>query len=132
DMIPFIKRDAIASIASDGLVGSMIVNIVPGEGVEPVIVNGDVIKSQGKVSTDDILQSLSVGTENAATLTADLLTITNKINSGEGAIGALLSDSILSNDLKQTIRSLRTASEGANQSIAALGTIVKDLKTNDS
>lgn len=132
DMIPFIKRDAIASIASDGLVGSMIVNIVPGEGVAPVIVNGDVIKSQGKVSTDDILQSLSVGTENAATLTADLLTITNKINSGEGAIGALLSDSILSNDLKQTIRSLRTASEGANQSIAALGTIVNDLKTNDS
>ena len=130
--LQYLRRDAIASIASDGLVGSMIVNIVPGEGLEPVVVDGDIINSERSIGADDIMKTLSVGSENVSILTADLLTITEKINRGEGMIGALLNDSIITNDLKQSIRSLRTASEGANRSIAELGTIVNDLKTNDS
>ena len=131
-IVPFIKKDAIASIGSDGLVGSMIVNIEPGPGLGSVIVNGDIIKSQRNIGAEEIMKTLSVGSENAVVLTSDLLTITNKINTGAGAIGILLNDSILANDLKQSINSLRTASEKANQSMADLGTIVNDLKTDDS
>ena len=130
--LKYLRRDAIASIASDGLVGSMIVNIVPGQGIEPVVVDGDIINSERNIGADDIMKTLSVGSENVSILTADLLMITEKINRGEGMIGALLNDSIITNDLKQSIHSLRTASEGANQSIADLGAIVNDLKTNDS
>jgi phospholipid/cholesterol/gamma-HCH transport system substrate-binding protein len=40
DMFRFIKKDAIASISSDGLVGNMIINILPGSGTDPLIEPG--------------------------------------------------------------------------------------------
>ena len=62
-IVSHIRRDAIATIGSDGLVVNMIVNIVPGEGIAPVIVNGDMIKSYSKIGPDDILNTLNVGSE---------------------------------------------------------------------
>ena len=41
-MVKHIKKDAIATIGTDGLVGNMIVNIIPGEGNAPVISLGDI------------------------------------------------------------------------------------------
>lgn len=39
----YIKKDAIATIGSDGLVGNMIINIIPGNGNEPSVEPGDKI-----------------------------------------------------------------------------------------
>ena len=44
-MINHIKKNAIATINSDGLVGNMIVNIIPGKGNALEITEGDVIQS---------------------------------------------------------------------------------------
>ena len=33
----YIKKDAIATIGSDGLVGNMIINIIPGKGNQPAM-----------------------------------------------------------------------------------------------
>lgn len=130
-IVSHIRKDAIATIGSDGLVGNMIVNIVPGEGKASVIVSGDIIRSYSKIGPDDILNTLSVGSENAAILTSDLLKITDKIIKGKGTIGVLINDSVMAKDLKQSIRNLKIASQGANQSIAELRTFVKDLKMDD-
>ena len=40
-----IRKDAIATISSDGLVGSMFVNIIPGNGASIIISSGDTIES---------------------------------------------------------------------------------------
>lgn len=130
-IITHIRQDAIATIGSDGLVGNMIINIVPGEGKAPVIVRDDVIKSYSKIGPDDILNTLSVGTENAAILTSDLLKITDKIIKGKGTISLLINDSVMANDLKQSVNNLKLASQGANQSISELRTFVEDLKMDD-
>ncbi len=37
-MVKHIKKDAIATIGTDGLVGNMIVNIIPGGGTEDIVV----------------------------------------------------------------------------------------------
>ncbi len=118
NIVPYIKKDAVATIGSDGLVGSMIVNIVPGNGLAPVIVNGDIIKSYSNVSTDEVLNTLNAGSEKASILITDLIAITNKINNGAGTVGELVNDSILANDFKQSILSLRT--------------VVNDLKIKDN
>ncbi|NNC70807.1 MAG: MCE family protein, partial [Flavobacteriaceae bacterium] len=59
-IISHIKKDAIATIGSDGLVGNIIVNIVPGNGKLNSISNGDIIESYSKIGADDILSTLSV------------------------------------------------------------------------
>lgn len=130
-IISHIKKDAIATIGSDGLVGNMIVNIVPGKGLSDVISNGDIIESYSKIGTDDILNTLNTSTENAAILTSDLLKITNNITKGKGTVGVLLNDTIMAKDLKQSIANLKHASYGASNTIAELNAIITSVKTND-
>ena len=116
----FIKRDAIATIGSDGLVGSMVVNILPGKENLRAIVSGDTIPTYSKIGADDMLSTLNVTNENAALLTADLLKITNKILEGEGALGALITDSTLTKDIRATLDNLKNTTDGTNQLIASL------------
>jgi phospholipid/cholesterol/gamma-HCH transport system substrate-binding protein len=131
-IISHIKKDAIATIGSDGLVGNMIVNIVPGKGIEGVISNGDIIESYSKIGADDILTTLSVGSENAAILISDLLKITTAMLEGEGTVGLLLNDTIMAQDLKQSVNNLKMASRGATNSINELNSIISAIKTNDN
>lgn len=131
-IITHLKKNAIATIGSDGLVGNMIVNIVPGQGDSELINNGDVIVSYSKIGADDILSTLSVGSENAAILTSDLLKITTAMLEGNGTVGLLLNDTIMANDLKQSVNNLKRASQGATQTISELNNIVTSIKTEDN
>lgn len=131
-IITHIKKNAIATIGSDGLVGNMIVNIVPGKGASEVINNGDLIKSYSKIGTDDILNTLNTSTENAAILTSDLLKITNSITKGKGTIAVLLNDTIMAKNLKQSVANLKLASQGASNTIIELNDIISSVKTNDN
>jgi phospholipid/cholesterol/gamma-HCH transport system substrate-binding protein len=107
-----IQKNSLATISSDGLVGSMIVNLLPGEkaGVAPApVTSGDTIKSISKIATADMLTTLNTTNENAALLTADLLKITNSINKGEGTLGALIKDEDMAVNFKESIKDLRQA-----------------------
>ena len=130
-IIMHIKKDAIATIGSDGLVGNMIVNIVPGNGLAETINNGDTIASYSKIGADDILSTLSVSSENAAILTSDLLKITTAMVKGKGTVAMLLNDSTMATDLKQSINNLKIASRSATNTITELNEIITSLKTND-
>jgi len=130
-MIIHIKKDAIATIGSDGLVGNMILNIVPGNGQANIISNGDTIESYSKIGADDILSTLSVSSENAAILTSDLLKITTAMIKGKGTVGLLLNDTIMAKDLKQSVTNLKFASRSATNTINELNTIISSLKTNN-
>ncbi len=126
-ILSHIKRNAVATISSDGLVGSMIVNIIPGKADAPVLVAGDHIRSYSRVRTDDILNTLNVTNENAALLTVDLLKITREITSGKGSIGTLLNDTVMASDLKSTLRHLNLASADAEKVMAQADQIVASL-----
>ena len=127
-----IKKDAVATINSDGLVGNMIVNIIPRDGKLSPVVSGDTIQSYSRIGTEDMLTTLNVTNENAALLTADLLKITTSIIKGKGTIGVLINDSIMAQDLKQTIFQLKKASTGASKAIAELQGIISSVHQNES
>jgi len=131
-ILSHIKKNAIATIGSDGLVGNMIVNIVPGKGASEIIENEDIIVSYSRIGTDDILNTLNTSSENAAILTSDLLKITNRITTGKGTIGVLINDTVMAQDLKQSIHNLKIASRGASHTIAELNSIVSSVKTEDN
>ncbi len=130
-IIIHIKKNAIATIGSDGLVGNMIINIVPGKGSSELISNGDIIESYSKIGADDILSTLSVSSENAAILTSDLLKITTAMLEGKGTVGLLLNDTTMARDLKQSVNNLKMASRGATHTINELNSIISSIKTND-
>ena len=129
----FMKTDAIASIGSDGLVGSMVVNISPGEDqLANAVANGDTIQSLQKLGMDDMLTTLDKTNKNAALLSADLLKITEQMLQGKGSLGLLLNDTILSNDILQTVVELRNTTKGSAVAIAKVNAIISKINYDES
>ncbi|WP_244140730.1 MlaD family protein [Kaistella flava (ex Peng et al. 2021)] len=129
----FIRKDAIASVASDGLVGSMVVNIVPGkDGAAKTVVSGDTIKIHSKIATDDMLNTLSKTNENIALLSADLLKITNKILDGKGTMGALLSDTLMAKNIRQSVLEIEKTTSGISAAISKVNGIISKVNYDQS
>ena len=127
-----IKKNAVATISSDGLVGNMIINITPGENSFSAVQPGDIIKSINRIRTDDILNTLNVTNQNAALLTIDLLKITKEITQGKGTVGLLINDTIMGSDLKQTLRYLKLTSKGTSESVSKLNELIATLNNKDN
>lgn len=128
----FIRKNAIATIGSDGLVGSMVVNILPGKGVSPYVIAKDTIVSYSKIGTDEMLSTLNVTNENAALLTADLLKITNKILEGKGTLGVLIADTTMAENIKQTIDKLKATSQGTSNTMYNLNKVIAKINMEES
>ena len=110
----------------------MIVNIIPREGSFSNVISGDTIESYSKIGADDMLTTLNVTNENAALLTSDLLKITTQVLEGKGTIGMLINDSIMAQDLKQTVFQLKQASTKASMAISGLKDIVSSINYKES
>ncbi|MDO9276606.1 MAG: MlaD family protein [Lutibacter sp.] len=131
-MLKHMKNNAVAAIGSDGLVGSMVINIVPGKEISEALKPGDTIKSYNKTSTTDMLETLNTTNDNAAKLTSDLLKITSAIKEGKGTIGMLIEDAEMASDVKQTVVNLKTASASASASIRELKNIINTINYGES
>lgn len=131
-MVQHIKKDAIATIGTDGLVGNMIVNIIPGGGSENVVVSGDIIQSYTKIGTEDMLNTLSTTNENAALLTAKLLKVADAMSDDKGTLGMLINDTMVAANLKQTFKQLEITSKEASKAMKELNSIISSLDIENS
>lgn len=127
-----LKKNAVAAIGSDGLVGSMVINIVPKKGNSENLIPGDTIKSFSRISTNDMLSTLNTTNENAALLTSDLLKITTAINEGQGTLGMLITDAEMASNLKNTTSNLKNASANASIAINDLKNIIAAINFDES
>lgn len=132
NIMKFITKDAVATIGSDGLVGNMIVNIIPGKDSEPPVVSGDTITTFSRTSTDDLLNTFNVTNDNAAKLSANLLKITEEILNGEGVLGTLLKDPKITSDLKETLNNLKTTSRMTTESMTTFNNMLHSLQKKNS
>ena len=132
NMQEHIKKDAVAMIGSDGLVGSMLINIVPGAGTAALIEAGDELRSVSKIATQDMISTLNVTNENAAMLTADLLKVAQSLTKGKGTLGKLLNDTVMASDLQQTITNLNYVTNSANTTIVKLNGMISKMNLEES
>src|SRR6478609_8035046 len=79
----FIKKNAVAIIGSDGLMGSKIIVIIPGTVGKQELTNDDVIGTARQVSMDEIMHKLKVTSDNAALITGDLAVVMNSVREGK-------------------------------------------------
>ena len=105
----FIKKNAVASIASDGLVGNMIVNITPNSENAALAKSGDILKAEKRLTTEDLLRTLNKTNNNAEQITANILEVSEKINNGTGTLSMLLNDKTLSQDVKYGVSDLKNS-----------------------
>lgn len=126
------KESAYAAVGSDGLVGSMVVNIFAGGGKGAVLQEGDTIFSVKKKSGTDMMSTLSITNDNLAELSHEFLKITNSINEGKGTLGLLLNDEQMGDNLRQTIAHLKAASQDASRVVADIEQVVTSVNNEDN
>jgi len=119
----FIKKDALASIGSEGLMGNKILIIIPGTGGKKEIENNDIIETVQPIELDDILMSLKKTIDNSSNITNNLTKITGNIESGEGTIGRLLMDRSVAQNFDSSIINLK-------QGLSGLKSLMDDTKTS--
>lgn len=126
------KENAFAVVGSDGLVGSMVVNIFPGDGMGEVLKEGDTIFSVRKKSATDMMSTLSITNDNAAELSKELLKIAQSINEGKGTLGLLVNDEEMGTDLKVIVANLKTVSQDASKVIEEIKGVVNSANNEDN
>jgi phospholipid/cholesterol/gamma-HCH transport system substrate-binding protein len=107
----FIKKDAIATIGSEGLIGNKVLVINPGTGGKKSIEDNDVIQTSQPIDVDDIMVSLKTTIDNTAFITGDLAKISANIESGKGTIGRLMMDPTWRQNFETTIINLKEGSD---------------------
>ncbi|MBK7631184.1 MAG: MCE family protein [Ignavibacteriales bacterium] len=107
----FIKKDAVATIGSEGLIGNKVLVINPGTGGKKSIEDNDIIQTAQPIDVDDIMISLKTTIDNTAIITGDLAKISTNIESGEGTIGRLMMDQTWRENIQSTIINLKDGSE---------------------
>jgi ABC-type transporter Mla subunit MlaD len=108
-----IKSDSVASIETAGVLGSQYVAISFGSEGQAEVKDGEIIKSEPPLlmadlfkKTSDILDGSQQAIDNTTLATAHLNSVSAKIDSGQGTVGALVNDKQLYSDLEQTTTTL--------------------------
>lgn len=113
-MRPYLKKNAIASIGTDGLMGNKLININSQPGPADPLGPGDIILSRKPVETDEMLRTLNTTNDNIERITHNLYEISVKLNSSQ-SLWSLLSDTVITQDLKVAVREFKKA--GSNTAV---------------
>lgn len=108
DVQPYVRRNTVATIGTDGLVGNTIINLEARPGAASPVQPGDRLPSSVPVGIDEMLSTLNVSNRNLIGITQDLRQITRKLN-GSDALWQLLDDQQLATDARRSLRSMATA-----------------------
>ncbi|WP_134089395.1 MlaD family protein [Olivibacter sp. XZL3] len=128
----YIRKDAEVRISSEGFIGNKIIVIQGGSPNVAVVEEGDLLQSVKSIDTEEMMATLQVNNQNLVAITNDVKKLSEKIASGEGTIGAILTDSTMALQVKAIMASLtQTASNTAKVS-SALNAFTTKLNTKGS
>ncbi|MGB3617892.1 MAG: MlaD family protein [Catalinimonas sp.] len=113
DAVPFIKRDATATVGTEGLMGNKVVSIAPGTPGVRSVEAGDELATRQPPSFDELMAVAENTGRNAQQITADLAAIIGQIRRGEGTVGRMLQDSSLYGEIELTLAGYQTTGRNA-------------------
>jgi phospholipid/cholesterol/gamma-HCH transport system substrate-binding protein len=106
----YIKKDSRAKIGSEGFIGNKIVVIFGGSPQSPAVTEDQLLSVDNGLSTDEMMATLQQNNKNLLDITGNIKTITERLMSGQGSAGRILSDDQLANELQAAVNSFRIAS----------------------
>jgi phospholipid/cholesterol/gamma-HCH transport system substrate-binding protein len=132
-----IKQDSVASIETEGLLGNQYMAISFGSAGTADVQDGDIIASQAPLEMSDLLKKTSgildssqQAIENATRATANLQSISAKIDKGQGTVGALVNDKQLYSNLEQTSSAMRDTMVQAQAGVTDFQENMEAMKHN--
>jgi phospholipid/cholesterol/gamma-HCH transport system substrate-binding protein len=130
----FIKKDATATIGSDGLMGDKVLTINPGSAGTAFVKDGDLISTKKPIDMDDIMVSLKTNVDNAAIISTELAKFTYQMNNNKGLLSKVMGDEVFAKSLETTLTNLQNSSTEfskfavmMNNGKGAMSTLVTDV-----
>jgi phospholipid/cholesterol/gamma-HCH transport system substrate-binding protein len=132
-----VKKDSLASIETEGLLGNEYVAVSFGSDGQAAIQNGDTIDSVPPLEmsallkeASGILDSSQQAIKNTTLATAHLNSVSAKIDSGQGTVGALVNDKALYNNLQESTATLHNTMLQAQTGVTDFQENMEALKHN--
>jgi len=132
-----IKQDSVASIETEGLLGNQYLAISFGSAGQGEVHNGDTIASLPPLQMSEVLKKMTgiltssqEAINNATLATAHLNSVSGKIDSGQGTVGALVNDKQLYSNLQQTTVTLHDTMLQAQTGVTDFQENMEALKHN--
>ncbi len=117
---PFFKKDAMATIGSDGLMGDKLIVISATSASTELIKNGDKVASSNPADFSEIIARVQRIANNAEVITDGLAGISTQISQGKGSLGRLLYNDKLAKNLEGTVSSIKEGTQGFSDNMKAL------------
>ena len=132
-----VKKDSVASIETEGMLGNEYVAVSFGSEGQAAVQSGDTIDSIPPLqmsallkSASGILDSSQEAIKNTIMATAHLNSVSAKIDSGQGTVGALVNDKVLYNNLQQSTATLHDTMLQAQTGVTDFQENMEALKHN--
>lgn len=127
ESVPFISGDAVASISTDGLLGSKLVNIAPGIRRNQPLREGMRLHVRNPVQMDNTIRTLLVTNDNLKLISERLKNVTGNF-SNDNSLIRLLNDTMLANNVKVAVVKFKLVSNNAAIITGNLGRLAGDVR----
>ena len=132
-----LKKDSVASIETEGLLGNKFMEISFGSPGAEAVRDGDTLQTQPPQDLSDlikkaneIMDTTSMTLKNANAASANMQAITGKINQGNGTVGALINDKKVYDQISAASSDMRTTAAEAKVGVTAFKENMQALKKN--
>jgi phospholipid/cholesterol/gamma-HCH transport system substrate-binding protein len=126
-MKPFIRKNAITTIGTDGLMGNKVINIVATRKEAATVSEDDVLTSRQGIDSDDMLRTLNKTNRDIAVVAENLKTTVSRINNST-ALWKLLNDDNVPGDIRTAAYNVKLATVRAAGMMTDLNNVVADIK----
>lgn len=123
DVRQFFKTDCKVTLGSEGIIGDKLIIITQGSPDAPLIKDGQRLISIEPIETEALMARLDVTSKNVEIISNQLSEISFDINRGHGTLSRLIQDSILAENLNQTIANLNQFSKGLTGSDVVMASL---------
>lgn len=123
---PYIYKNAIASIGTEGLMGNKMINIVPGNGPAQPVEEGDYLATLKAINTDALIQSLANTNSNIEVISQEAKLAIQRLNRSASLWG-VLEDTTISPNLGASMSNVRKISARIDDMAGVLNNIIDDI-----
>ncbi|MEX0981112.1 MAG: MlaD family protein [Bacteroidales bacterium] len=115
EQVQYVQKDSRVTIGNEGLMGSKVIMIIPGSITSGSVAEFDTLRAVEMVDLDDILSDVNQTSQNIAVVSKELISITQKINRGDGIFGKIFTDTSLTMNLDNAARNISNITGNLNE-----------------
>ncbi len=126
-----IRKNSVATIGTDGLMGNKLINISPGTADMDLIKDGEEIESLASLNTDEMLRTLDKTNKNILVISANLREISQNLTDSRGTLYTVLMDTTIARGLKHTLGNIDVVSNNILKISDDLNDVVSEAKNGN-